>query len=58
MAYRPAYRQERNEIVLWRELLTLNQPLPTLPLAVRGLDSLPIDLEGTYMEASKRGRIG
>lgn len=57
-AYRPAHRQERNEIDLWREPLAVGQPLPTLPLAVRGLGVLPIDLEGTYMEARKRGRIG
>jgi hypothetical protein len=57
-AYRPAHRQERNEIDLWREPLALGLPLPTLPLAVRGLGSLPIDLEGTYMEARRRGRIG
>jgi hypothetical protein len=57
-AYRPVHRQERNEIDLWREPLALGQPLPTLPLAVRGLGCLPIDLEGTYMEARKRGRIG
>jgi hypothetical protein len=57
-AYRPAHRQERNEIDLWREPLALGQALPTLPLAVRGLGCLPIDLEGTYMEARKRGRVG
>ncbi len=57
-AYRPAHREERNEIDLWRESLALGQPLPTLPLAVRGLGCFPIDLEGTYMEARKRGRIG
>jgi hypothetical protein len=57
-AYRPAHRQERNEIDLWREALTLGLPLPTLPLAVRGLGCLPIDLEGTYMEARQRARIG
>jgi hypothetical protein len=57
-AYRPAHRQGRNEIDLWREPLALGQPLPTLPLAVRGLGCMPIDLEGTYMEARKRGRIG
>ncbi len=56
-AYRPMHRQERNEIDLWREPLALGQPLPTLPLAVRGLATLPIDLETTYMEACKRGRI-
>src|SRR6266852_2011648 len=36
-AYRPAHRQERNEIDLWREPLAVGGPLPTLPLAVRGL---------------------
>lgn len=57
-AYRPAHRQDRNEIDLWREPLAVGQPLPTLPLAVRGLGCLPIDLEATYMEARQRGRIG
>jgi hypothetical protein len=57
-AYRPLHRQERNEIDLWREPLALGQPLPTLPLAVRGLGCLPIDLEATYTEARQRGRIG
>jgi hypothetical protein len=57
-AYRPAHRQERNEIDLWREPLAVGQPLPTLPLAVRGLGCLPIDLEATYQEARQRGRIG
>ncbi len=56
-AYRPTHREQRNEIDLWRAPLTVGQPLPTLPLAVRGLDSLPIDLEGTYMEARKHCRI-
>jgi hypothetical protein len=57
-AYRPAHRQGRNEIDLWRDSLALGQPLPTLPLAVRGLGCLPIDLEATYTEARKRVRIG
>lgn len=57
-AYRPAHRQERNEIDLWREPLAVGQSLPTLPLAVRSLGCLPIDLEATYQEARQRGRIG
>jgi len=56
-AYRPVHRQERNEIDLWRGPLAVGGPLPMLPLAVRGLGCLPIDLEGTYMEARKRLRI-
>jgi hypothetical protein len=57
-AYRPAHRQQRNEVDLWRETLQVGQASPTLPLAVRGLGCLPIDLESTYMEARARGRIG
>jgi hypothetical protein len=56
-AYRPDHRQNRNEVDLWRETLTLGQPLPTLPLAVRGLGCVPIDLEKTYSESIHRGRI-
>ena len=56
--YQPAHRQERNEIDLWREPLALGQPLPRPPLPIRGLGCLHIDLEGTYMEARKRSRIG
>jgi len=57
-AYRPVHREARNEIDLWREALALGQPLPILPLAIRGLGYLPIGLEDTYMEARKRGRVG
>jgi hypothetical protein len=57
-AYRPAHREERNEIDLWRESLAVGGSLPTLPLAVRGLGCLPINLEGTYTEARMRVRIG
>jgi hypothetical protein len=57
-AYQPARRQERNEIDLWREPLAVGQPLPTLPLAVRGLGPVPVDLGATYTEARQRGRVG
>jgi hypothetical protein len=57
-AYRPAHRQDRNEIDLWREQLAVGQALPKMPLAVRGLGTLPIDLESTYQEARQRGRVG
>ncbi len=56
-AYRPAHRDDRNEMDLWREPLAIGRLMPTLPLAVRGLGCLPIDLETTYMEARRRGRI-
>jgi hypothetical protein len=57
-AYRPAQRQERSEIDLWREPLAVGQVMPVLPLAIRGLGCLPVDLEETYMAARKRGRVG
>jgi hypothetical protein len=56
-AYRPAHRDNKNEIDLWREPLALGVTLPTMPLAVRGLGSLPVDLEATYSEARRRVRI-
>jgi hypothetical protein len=56
-AYRPAHRGGRNEIDLWREPLAIGQGLPKMPLSVLGLGCLPIDLEGTYMEARHRTRI-
>jgi hypothetical protein len=39
------------------EPLAVGGPLPTMPLAVRGLGCLPIDLEATYTEARKKGRL-
>lgn len=57
-AYCPTRRNERNEIDLWRESLAVGKLLPVLPLAVRGLKRMPVDLESTYMEARKRGRVG
>jgi hypothetical protein len=56
-AYRPVHRAHGNEIDVWREGLAVGGPLPTLPLAVRGLGALALDLEATYMEARRRGRI-
>jgi hypothetical protein len=56
-AYGPVRREERNEIDLWRETLELGGALPTLPLAVRGLGCVPVNLESTYMETRERGRI-
>jgi len=57
-AYRPAHRHKRNEIDLWLETLEVGKPLPVLPLAIRGLGYLPVNLEETYMEARQRGRVG
>jgi hypothetical protein len=57
-AYHPVRRREREEIDWWAEPLTVGQPLPTMPLPVRGLGILPLDLEATYAEARQRSRLG
>jgi Protein of unknown function (DUF4058) len=56
-AYRPVHRDERNEIDVWDATLAVDQPLPTLPLALRGNGSVPLDLEASYTEARRRSRL-
>ncbi len=57
VAYRPARRQERNEIDLWPVSLTLGSTLPLLPLALKGARAVPLDLEVTYSDARQRSRL-
>ena len=57
-AYHPLRREEREEIDWWADPLTVGQPLPTMPLPVRGLAILPLDLEATYTLARQRSRLG
>jgi hypothetical protein len=53
-AYRPAHRGDKNQLDLWPTALALGQPLPLLPLALRGVFFVPVDLEATYTEARQR----
>ena len=57
VAYRPARRAEVNQLDLWPVPLALGQPLPLLPLALRGAFFVPVDLEATYAEARQRSRL-
>ena len=57
-AYHPLRREEREEIDWWAQALTVGQPLPTMPLPVRGLAILPLELEASYMLARQRSRLG
>jgi hypothetical protein len=50
-AYWPVHRQERNAIDLWVAPLALGQPLPTLPLALRGAGCVPLNLDSAYARA-------
>jgi hypothetical protein len=56
-AYRPARRQEVNQIDAWLNPLTIGGELPKLPLALRGAGWVPIDLDATYTEARRRSRL-
>jgi len=56
-AYRPAHRDDKNQLDLWPSALALGQPLPLLPLALRGAFFVPVDLEATYSEARQRCRL-
>jgi hypothetical protein len=56
-AYRPARRQERTEIDLWPVALAVGNPLPLLPLALKGARAIPLDLEVTYTDARRRSRL-
>jgi hypothetical protein len=57
VAYRPAHRAEVNQLDLWPVPLALGQPLPLLPLALRGAIFVPVDLEATYTETRQRSRL-
>lgn len=58
VAYRPARRPPGGDQVdIWPVPLAVGQPMPTLPLALRGGPTVPIDLEGTYTEARSRARL-
>jgi hypothetical protein len=57
VAYRPARRQERDEIDVWTHTLVVGSELPTVPLALRGNGCVPLDLEATYRETCERSRL-
>jgi hypothetical protein len=48
VAYRPTRQTSGDQIEMWPESLRIGQPLPTLPLALRGVSTIPVDLETTY----------
>jgi hypothetical protein len=58
VAYRPVRRSlEEDRVDLWPVPFALGQPLPTLPLALRGGPTLPLELEITYTDARLHGRL-
>lgn len=57
VAYRPARRKDGDQIDCWTAPLVVGQELPTMPLALRGGPTLPLELEATYTEARRRSRL-
>ena len=56
-AYRPCQRGQQGQLDIWAEALAPGQPLPILPLALRGLFLVPVNLEATYMETRQHSRL-
>lgn len=57
VAYRPSRSAAGDQIEIWPRPLAVGDALPTLPLALRGAETVPIDLDETYHEACIRSRL-
>jgi len=56
-AYRPVERDGASALDVWLEPVALGQPLPTLPLWLRGGLCLPVELEATYERTCTEQRV-
>jgi hypothetical protein len=56
-AYTLAERNQQPVLELWLETLTVGGELPTLPLWLRGEQSIPVDLAATYTKTCHASRI-
>ena len=57
VAYRPVLRGEQSQVDVWPAVCALGEPLPTLPLRLRGDLFVPVDFDSTYDEACRRRRL-
>lgn len=57
VAYRPGRRPEGDRIEMWLNGLSVGAALPTMPLALRGSITVPVDLEATYAEVCVDSRL-
>jgi hypothetical protein len=57
VAYRPSRQESGDQVEIWPFPLALGQPLPTVPLALRGVATLPVDLEATYAATCQDSRL-
>jgi hypothetical protein len=56
-AYHPVARDGEPSLDIWQEELALGQPLPTMPLWLRGAICAPVLLESTYQQTCTDLRI-
>jgi hypothetical protein len=56
-AFRPVERAGVRVLDVWREPIAVGQPLPTLPLYLRGGLCLPVELEATYQRTCIEQRV-
>ena len=57
VAYRPRRSAAGDQVELWLESLKLGKTLPTMPLALRGVGTIPVDLQGTYERTCEDSRL-
>jgi hypothetical protein len=57
VSYRPFRTAESDQVEFWPVPMDLGEPLPVMPLALRGGPTLPVDLEKTYTEACVSSRL-
>jgi hypothetical protein len=56
-SYRPTRIEGENHLEVWREGLAVGQPLPRLPLWLRGSICIGLDLDATYTRTCRELRI-
>lgn len=56
-AYKPEAGPGGNHVRYWAHRLDIGQPLPTVPLGIKGWGWVPLDLEALYTEACRIGRV-
>ena len=57
VAYRPGRREAGDQIDMWPVPLGIGRPLPVMPLALRGVATVPLDLEATYTTTCQDSRM-
>ena len=57
VAYRPSRRETGDQIEMWPVPLAVGRALPVMPLALRGVATVPVDLEATYTSACQDSRM-